>query len=44
VENRAELDRMIPGAADAIAQGVAAFRPSYVLPALPGAPGQGGQP
>jgi len=44
VENRAELDRMIPGVADAIAQGVAAFRPSYVLPALPGAPGQGGQP
>jgi len=45
VENRADLDRMIPGVADAIAQGVAAFRPSYVLPALPGSvPGQGGQP
>lgn len=45
VENRADLDRMIPGVAEAVAQGVAAFRPSYVLPALPGsAPGQGGQP
>ena len=44
VENRQDLDRMIPGVADGIAQGVAAFRPSYVLPALPGSPGQGGQP
>ena len=43
VDNRADLDRMIPGVAEAIAQGVAAFRPSYILPALPGAPG-GGQP
>jgi N-acetylmuramoyl-L-alanine amidase len=40
VENRAELDRMIPGVADAIAHGVAAFRPSYVVPVMPGtAPG-----
>ena len=36
VESRAELDRMIPGVADAIARGVAAFRPSYVVPGLPG--------
>jgi len=44
VENRQDLDRMIPGVADGIAHGVAAFRPSYVLPALPGNLGQGGQP
>ncbi len=36
VEDRQELDRMIPGVADAIALGVVAFRPSYVLPVLPG--------
>jgi N-acetylmuramoyl-L-alanine amidase len=36
VENRAILDRMIPGVAEAIAHGVAAFRPSYVLPVVPG--------
>ena len=36
VPSRADLDRMIPGVADAIAHGVAEFRPSYVLPALPG--------
>lgn len=45
VEDRAELDRMIPGVADAIAHGVVAFRPSYVLPVLPGsAPPPGVQP
>jgi N-acetylmuramoyl-L-alanine amidase len=38
VENRADLDRMIPGVADAIAHGVAAFRPSYVVPVMPGTP------
>jgi len=32
VENRTDLDRMAPGVADAIATGVAAFRPSYVVP------------
>jgi N-acetylmuramoyl-L-alanine amidase len=32
VENRADLDRMAPGVADAIAIGVAEFRPSYVVP------------
>jgi N-acetylmuramoyl-L-alanine amidase len=35
-EQRADLDHMVPGVADAIAHGVAAFRPSYVLPTLPG--------
>jgi N-acetylmuramoyl-L-alanine amidase len=38
VENRADLDRMIPGVAEAIARGVAAFRPSYVVPVMPGTP------
>jgi len=38
VEERADLDRMIPGVAEAIAHGVAAFRPSYVVPAMPGTP------
>jgi N-acetylmuramoyl-L-alanine amidase len=37
VEDRAELDRMASGVADAIARGAAAFKPSYVLPATPGA-------
>jgi N-acetylmuramoyl-L-alanine amidase len=36
VENRADLDRMAPGVADAIATGVAAFRPSYVVPTATG--------
>jgi N-acetylmuramoyl-L-alanine amidase len=36
VENRADLDRMAPGVADAIATGVAAFRPSYVVPTTRG--------
>lgn len=31
VEDREDLDRMAPGVADAIARGVAAFRPSYVV-------------
>jgi N-acetylmuramoyl-L-alanine amidase len=38
VENREDLDRMIPGVADAIARGVAVFRPSYVVPVMPGTP------
>lgn len=38
VESRSDLDRMIPGVADAIARGVAAFRPLYVVPAMPGTP------
>ena len=36
VEDRAELDRMAPGIADAIAHGAAAFKPSYVVPNVPG--------
>jgi N-acetylmuramoyl-L-alanine amidase len=37
VEDRAELDRMAPGIADAIARGAAAFKPAYVVPNPPGA-------
>jgi N-acetylmuramoyl-L-alanine amidase len=37
VEDRANLDRMAPGVADAIARGAAAFKPSYVVPNSPGA-------
>jgi N-acetylmuramoyl-L-alanine amidase len=36
VEDRAQLDHMAPGIADAIAHGAAAFRPTYVVPANPG--------
>lgn len=36
VEDRAELDHMAPGVADAIARGASAFRPSYVVPTNPG--------
>ena len=36
VDDRAELDHMAPGVADAIARGAAAFRPSYVVPRNPG--------
>lgn len=43
VQSRSDLDRMIPGVADALARGVAAFRPSYVVPGLPGS-NPGGQP
>jgi len=32
VEDRADLDRMAPGVADAIARGAAAFKPSYIVP------------
>jgi N-acetylmuramoyl-L-alanine amidase len=38
VEDRADLDRMAPGVADAIATGVAQFRPSYVVPTTGGTP------
>jgi N-acetylmuramoyl-L-alanine amidase len=34
VEDRADLDRMGPGVADAIATGVAQFKPSYVVPTV----------
>ncbi len=36
VEDRAQLDHMAPGVADAIARGAAVFRPSYVVPTNPG--------
>lgn len=36
VEDRAELDHMAPGVADAIARGAATFRPSYIVPTNPG--------
>src|SRR5260370_16763724 len=36
VEDRADLDRMAPGVAEAIARGAAAFRPSYVVANPPG--------
>lgn len=38
VDDRVELDRMAPGVADAIATGVAEFRPSYVVPGAGGTP------
>lgn len=34
VERREDLDRMAPGVADAIARGVAAFKPAYVVPVM----------
>jgi N-acetylmuramoyl-L-alanine amidase len=37
VENRNDLDRMAAGVADAIAKGVAAFKPSYVVAGAAGA-------
>jgi N-acetylmuramoyl-L-alanine amidase len=37
VNDRADLDRMAPGVAEAIARGTAAFKPSYVVAGAPGA-------
>lgn len=37
VNDRADLDRMAPGVADAIARGAAAFKPSYIVPKTLGA-------
>jgi N-acetylmuramoyl-L-alanine amidase len=37
VDDRLDLDRMAPGVADAIARGISAFRPSYVVANLSGA-------
>jgi N-acetylmuramoyl-L-alanine amidase len=34
VADRADLTRMIPGVAESIARGVAAFKPSYIVPTL----------
>lgn len=36
VDDRAELDKIAPGVADAIATGVVQFKPSYVVPTAPG--------
>jgi len=38
VEDQKELDRMVPGVADAIARAVVAFRPSYVVPLATASP------
>lgn len=43
VQNRADLEGMISGVAEAIARGVSAFRPSYVVPSI-SAPGGSVQP
>jgi len=43
VQNRADLESMVPGVAEAIARGVAAFRPSYVIPSN-SVPGGSSQP
>jgi N-acetylmuramoyl-L-alanine amidase len=43
VKERAELDRMVPGVAEAIARGLTDFRPSYVVPSMP-VPGGSVQP
>jgi len=37
VQDRGDLNKMMPGVADAIARGLAAFRPSYVVPGEAGA-------
>jgi N-acetylmuramoyl-L-alanine amidase len=37
VDDRAELDRMLPGLAESIARGIAEFKPSYVVATTPGA-------
>jgi len=37
VQDRGDLDKMMPGVADAIARGLTVFRPSYVLPSEAGA-------
>ena len=44
VADRAELERMIPGVADAIARGIVAFKPSYVLPTFSSGAAGGVQP
>jgi N-acetylmuramoyl-L-alanine amidase len=43
VADRADLDRMVPGVADAIARGVSEFKLSYVVPTI-ASPGGGTQP
>ncbi len=39
VQNRADLESMAPGVAEAIARGVTAFRPLYVVPSIGGPSG-----
>ena len=40
IQDKADLDRMLPSVAEAIVRGVVAFRPSYATPTVPGvAPG-----
>ena len=36
VQDRSDLNKMMPGVADAIARGASAFRPSYVVATNPG--------
>lgn len=36
IQDKTDLDRMLPGVADAIARGVVVFRPFYVTPSQPG--------
>jgi N-acetylmuramoyl-L-alanine amidase len=43
ISDKADLDRMLPGVAEAIVRGVVAFRPSYVTPTVPGT-ASGGKP
>jgi len=43
VKERAELDRMVPGVAEAIARGLTEFRPTYVVPTI-SVPGRSVQP
>jgi len=42
VGDRGSLDRMLPGVAEAIARGVTAFKPSYIVPSLSASPSPGG--
>lgn len=35
IQEKADLDRMLPGVAEAVVRGVVSFRPSYVTPVLP---------
>jgi len=40
IQDKADLDHMLPGVAEAVVRGVVAFRPTYVTPTVPGiAPG-----
>ena len=43
VKERSELDRMVPGVAEAIARGLVEFRPTYLVPSIP-VPGGSVQP